>query len=474
MDEQKENHSVEEKQEELEERVENELISALNRKDKEAVLKLVEDSHPIDLAYALEEASDSDIVFLATILPDQQMAEIIEQADDELQVRIMKLFDLNKIIRIFQHMSKDDIVDILGDMPANRRKELVKLMKSSDQEVIRNLLGYGESTAGGIMTTEYISMRSSLTVSQALEKVKEIAPKTEEINILYVLNEKKQLVGTVSLRELLVAKNYDTLQDIMEDNVISVEPEADQEDVARLVSKYDLHAIPVVNKRKGMLGIITVDDIIDVIEEENTEDMLKMGGVSKEEDVDSTVLESVKLRLPWLLINLVTAFLASSVVSLFEDTISQVVALAAAMPIVAGMGGQRGHPDPGGGGPGHCPGGHQTPRQRTPDPPGHHRRLHQWPGERDHRRGSDRVDEPQSGPGAHHPGGHDLQPDDRSPGGVPGAGGPESHELRPGRGFQHLHHHFHRCMRVLHFPGPGQDVSAIFVTVISPLKKFFL
>lgn len=157
-----------------------------------------------------------------------------------------------------------------------------------------------------------------------------------------MLNEKKQLVGTVSLRELLVAKNYDTLDDIMEDNVISVEPEADQEDVARLVSKYDLHAIPVVNKRKGMLGIITVDDIIDVIEEENTEDMLKMGGVSKEEDVDSTVLESVKLRLPWLLINLVTAFLASSVVSMFEDTISQVVALAAAMPIVAGMGGNAG------------------------------------------------------------------------------------------------------------------------------------
>ena len=455
MDEQKENHSVEAKQEELEERVENELISALNRKDKDGVLKLVEDSHPIDLAYALEEASDSDIVFLATILPDQQMAEIIEQADDELQVRIMKLFDLNKIIRIFQHMSKDDIVDILGDMPANRRKELVKLMKSSDQEVIRNLLGYGESTAGGIMTTEYISMRSSLTVSQALEKVKEIAPKTEEINILYVLNEKKQLVGTVSLRELLVAKNYDTLNDIMEDNVISVEPEADQEDVARLVSKYDLHAIPVVNKRKGMLGIITVDDIIDVIEEENTEDMLKMGGVSKEEDVDSTVLESVKLRLPWLLINLVTAFLASSVVSLFEDTISQVVALAAAMPIVAGMGGQCGDPDPGGGGPGHRFGRYQAPRQRDPDPPRHRRGLHRRPGEWGDRWGRDRVDEPQLGPGSHHLGGHDLQPDDRGPGGLPGAGDPESPELRPSCGLQHLHHHLYRCVRVLHLPGPG-------------------
>ena len=227
-------------------------------------------------------------------------------------------------------------------MPANRRKELVKLMKTSDQTVIRDLLGYGESTAGGIMTTEYISMRSTLTVSQALEKVKEIAPKTEEINILYITNDRKQLVGTVSLRELLVAKNYDTLNDIMEDNVISVEPEADQEDVARLVSKYDLHAIPVVNKCKGIIGIITVDDIIDVIEEENTEDMLKLGGVSKEEDVDSTVFESVRMRLPWLLVNLITAFLASATVSLFEDTISQVVALAAAMPIVAGMGGNAG------------------------------------------------------------------------------------------------------------------------------------
>ena len=140
MDEQKENHSVEEKQEELEERVENELISALNRKDKEAVLKLVEDSHPIDLAYALEEASDSDIVFLATILPDQQMAEIIEQADDELQVRIMKLFDLNKIIRIFQHMSKDDIDKAVKEAEQfaaedKKRKDEVDTHNAADQVI---------------------------------------------------------------------------------------------------------------------------------------------------------------------------------------------------------------------------------------------------------------------------------------------------------------------------------------------------
>jgi magnesium transporter len=328
-----------ENQEILEEHMENELTSALERKDKAAVSALLEEAHPIDLAIALEDVSDSDILFLNSLLSSEQMAEIVEQAEEDLQVRIMKLLDLNKILEVFQYMSKDDIVDILGNMPVNRRKELVRLMKSSDQAVIRNLLGYSETSAGGIMTTEFISMRSTLTVSQALEKVKEIAPRTEEINILYITNERKQLVGTVSLRELLVAENYDQLKDIMEDNVISVEPETDQEDVARLVSKYDLHAIPVVNKRKGIIGIITVDDIIDVIEEENTEDILKLGGVNKEEDVDSTVLESVHMRLPWLLVNLVTAFLASATVSVFEDTISQVVALAASMPIVAGMGG---------------------------------------------------------------------------------------------------------------------------------------
>jgi magnesium transporter len=318
------------------------LQEVLAAKNDAAVLAAVEDAHPVDLAIALEEIEDKDILYLSSLLSPEKMADILEQADEDIQDHVMRILDSNKILQIFHYMSKDDIVDILGDMPANRRKELVNLMKSGEQQTIRNLLGYDEHTAGGIMTTEYITVRNTLTVSQALEKVKEIAPKTEEINTIYVLNVKKQLVGTVSIRELLVAKNYDVINDIMEDNVVSTEPETDQEEVARLVSKYDLHAIPVVNKRKGLLGIITVDDIIDVIEEENTEDMLKLGGVSKEESIDSSFVESVKMRLPWLTVNLLTAFMAAATVSLFEGTISQVVALAAAMPIVAGMGGNAG------------------------------------------------------------------------------------------------------------------------------------
>ncbi len=328
--------------EDVEQAVLTKLQEVLATHDDAAVKAVVDEVHPVDLAIALEDIEDNDILYLSTLLSSETLADILEQAEENLQNHVMQILDVNRIIQIFHYMSKDDIVDILGELPANRRKEIVNLMKFGDRQTIRNLLGYDEHSAGGIMTTEYITVRSTLTVSQALEKVKEIAPKTEEINTIYVLNEKKQLVGTISIRDLLVAKNYDIIKDVMEDNVVSTEPETDQEEVARLVSKYDLHVIPVVNKRKGMLGIITVDDIIDVIEEENTEDMLKLGGVSKEESIDSSFAESVKMRLPWLTINLLTAFLAAATVSLFEGTIAQVVALAAAMPIVAGMGGNAG------------------------------------------------------------------------------------------------------------------------------------
>ncbi len=192
------------------------------------------------------------------------------------------------------------------------------------------------------MTTEYIALRGDLTILDALKKVKQIGPKTEVIETIFVLNEKKELVGTADLRDLLLAPEEHQLYEITDKNMIFVHPEVDQEEVALLVSKYDLKAIPVVNKKNALLGIVTVDDIIDVIVEEQTEDMLRLGGVNEEDRVDSPLLTSVRKRLPWLFVNLATAFLASFTVGLFEDVIAQVVALAAAMPIVAGMGGNAG------------------------------------------------------------------------------------------------------------------------------------
>ena len=223
-----------------------------------------------------------------------------------------------------------------------KRKQLINLMKAGDKKVIEQLLGYEEDSAGGLMTTEYIALSQNLTMINALKKIKEIGPKTEVIETIFVLNDKKQLIGTADLRDILVANDNVTLGYIMDDQVISVAPETDQEDVSLLVSKYDLTTIPVVNKNNGLLGIITVDDIIDVIQEEHTEDMLQMHGVNKEESLDSTLLESIKMRLPWLIVNLVTAFLASFTVKMFESTIEQIVALSATMTIVTGMGGNAG------------------------------------------------------------------------------------------------------------------------------------
>ena len=194
----------------------------------------------------------------------------------------------------------------------------------------------------GIMTTEYIALYQNLTVKDAMKKIKEITPKTEYIQTIYVMNSNKKIKGTVDLRDIIIAEENLKLADIAEENFIYVEPELDQEEVAKIVSKYDLNAVPVLNSSKRMLGIIMVDDIVDVLVEEQTEDILKMGGVAKEETLDSTLIESIKMRLPWLLVNLITAFLASLTVKAFENTIAKVVALSAIMSIVTGMGGNAG------------------------------------------------------------------------------------------------------------------------------------
>ena len=170
--------------EDVEQAVLTKLQEVLATHDDAAVKAVVDEVHPVDLAIALEDIEDNDILYLSTLLSSETLADILEQAEENLQNHVMQILDVNRIIQIFHYMSKDDIVDILGELPANRRKEIVNLMKFGDRQTIRNLLGYDEHSAGGIMTTEYITVRSTLTVSQALEKVKEIAPKTEEINTI--------------------------------------------------------------------------------------------------------------------------------------------------------------------------------------------------------------------------------------------------------------------------------------------------
>lgn len=309
---------------------------------EEELEEYLEDNHFVDVAESFEELDDEELLRVFELMTDEQKANVIEQADDDLQERIFELIPDEEAIDILAFMSPDDIVDILGFIDIRKSKSILTKMKRSQANKIRELLGYEEDTAGGIMTTQYIAFKENLEIKEVMKKIKMIAPRTEVIETIFVTNSKKELVGEADLRDILISSDETKLSEIMDENPKYVYVEEDQEDVARLVSKYDLKVVPVINHKKMILGIITIDDIIDVIQEENTEDILKLGGVSEEEDIYSDFWFSVKQRLPWLVINLGTAFLASFVIGLFSRTVEKVVILSSVMTIISGMGGNAG------------------------------------------------------------------------------------------------------------------------------------
>lgn len=315
-----------------------EIIAHGNAREME---KLFEKQEPIDIAHALEDATDDETTHFLSLVSDEHLANILEDAEPKERNRLVGLLGNHRLLFIFPFMEKDDIVDILGEMEIGRQKSLMNLMKTEDRRIITDLLHYPPESAGGIMTTQYLALRNTMTVEEGFNTIRKIGPRTEQIETIYIVDDKKKLMGYVDLRDLLSASAGDLIAQYVETNVISVAPEADQEVAARLVSKYDLNSIPVVSNGI-ILGIITVDDIIDVIQQEHEEDMAQMAGASVEEDLSTPLATSVKLRLPWLLINLLTAFLASSIVNVFQSTIEQVVALSAIMTIISGMGGNAG------------------------------------------------------------------------------------------------------------------------------------
>mgnify|MGYP000954536584 CR=1 FL=1 len=331
----------EEEEEELTSEEIAEDIKHLNT--EEELTEYLEEVHNVDIAESFEEIeSDEELLRVFNLLSDENKAEILEEADEDLQKRILYLIPEDEVLEIFSYMSPDDIADILGYIGFTKSKSLLNQMKRSEANKLRELLGYADDSAGGIMTTQYIAFKKNLNIKEVMEKIKLIAPRTEYIETIFVLDLDGTVIGEADLRDILIADENTLLEDITNENILSVRPNDDQEEVARLVSRYGLKVVPVINKRKNLLGIITIDDVVDVIQEENTEDILKLAGAGDDESLSTNLSESMKKRLPWLLINLVTAFLASFTVGLFSKTIDTVVALAVAMPIVSGMGGNAG------------------------------------------------------------------------------------------------------------------------------------
>lgn len=319
------------------------LEQVIQRGDVDDASAFFDRYHAVDIDEVLEDLEPADLQFFLFMLDAEQVADLIENAEPDLQPKMTRFYSTKELIEIFSFMTNADVADLLGLMSTKRRKEVLNYMKASESDILKMILSYEEDSAARIMTTEFISLRQSLTVREALLKIKEIAPTTEIIESIFITDDRHRIQGIVNLRDILVAPGFKPLADLVENHPFFVYAEQDQEEAANLIYKYDLKYLPVVNKNMAILGVITSDDIIDVMEEEHNEDILAMGGVSKDEEYDSSFFHSIKSRLPWLVINLFTAFMASAVVSMFESTISQVVALAAAMPIVTGMGGNAGN-----------------------------------------------------------------------------------------------------------------------------------
>lgn len=319
----------------------DELKKILLSKDSQQIKKVITNIHPADILDILHEDEES-IKQLMDNLPNNIVASVIEEEDNiEDQYDLLKLFSDLKQRQILDEMSNDEITDLLGELEESEKQDILSKMDQDDKEDVERLLTFDPDTAGGIMTTEYISIRARNTVEKTLKYLQENTNQ-DATYYLYVIDPENVLKGVVSLRDI-VTSSFDTkMIDITNPNVKTIMYNEDQEEVAKKFQKYGFILMPVVDEMDHLLGVIEFDDIIDIIQEENTEDINLLGGVDSEERLDSTVGESFKSRIPWLIVNLFTAVMAASVVSFFEGTIAQVVTLATVMPIVTGMGGNAG------------------------------------------------------------------------------------------------------------------------------------
>ncbi|HHX51319.1 MAG TPA: magnesium transporter [Clostridia bacterium] len=300
---------------------------------------------PADIADILQQMEEMDRAKLFIRLDGETAALVLRRLNTEAVESLLHILDPERIAAVLDEMSLDDAADFLGEVSENVKTELLDLMEVEEASDVKELLAYPEDTAGGIMTTEYVAILEDISAEKAIQVLRETAPDAETVYYVYVINTKNQLVGVISLRELIIANPETLITDIMQKKVISVRVDTDQEEVARVVTRYDFLAVPVIDHDRSLVGIVTVDDVIDVIHEEATEDIYRLAGAQQvEEDLPlpERLVASVRSRLPWLLVTLMGGMLAGQVLRGLETELSRMVALAFFIPLLTGMGGNVG------------------------------------------------------------------------------------------------------------------------------------
>jgi len=300
------------------------------------------DIHPNDLAEIIEGLDSQQKRDLFLLLSEQDAATLVQEMDESEQVDLIHLLTKERASAILNEMDTDDATDLLAELAPEEAGELLALVEEETKEDIEDLLSYPADSAGGIMTTDYISVSETLTVAEAFVQLRRIAPGAEVVYYVYVVDSENRLKGTLQLRDLISSPDETKLLDIIRKNPITVPVDMNQEKVAGVVSKYDLLAIPVTDNEGHLLGVITVDDVLDVIEEETTEDILHLAGAGSVKGVniiDIPIINLVKKRLPWLLIALFGGILAGSVITVYETQLQSVIVLAVFIPMIMNMGG---------------------------------------------------------------------------------------------------------------------------------------
>jgi magnesium transporter len=314
----------------------------LKEKQYKAIKSIFDTMNPVDTALLLPEFEEREIVLLFRLIPKENASMVFSYIEPEQQQILLEAFTDNELKLIMDDMFIDDAVDVIEEMPANVVTRILSAA-GDKRTVINSILNYPEDSAGSIMTIEYISLHPSMTIGDALKKIKSNGDEYETVNICYVV-EKHKLLGTITAMDLLTCDDDELVTDVMEDNVITVTTTTDKEEVAQLFDKYDLLTIPVVDRENCIVGIVTVDDAIDVIQEEAEEDFQKMAAIAPTDKpyLKTSIWDLWKVRIPWLVFLMISATFTGVIISSFEDALSKVVILTAYIPMIMGTGGNSG------------------------------------------------------------------------------------------------------------------------------------
>lgn len=314
--------------------------SGQTRKARDLLLE----SNVVDIAEFFDTLEGADLIVLFRILPKDVAADVFSYMDIDGQKYLVEKMSDEEIAGILKELYMDDAVDFIEELPANVVTKVLNNTTSERRNMINRLLSYPEDSAGSIMTTEYVDLKQNLTVLQAIQRIKKIGFDRETINTLYVINENRKLEGILEIRQLILSPPDAIIKDIMDTNYVYVQTTDDQEDVANMFIKYGYIAMPVVDKEHRLVGIVTVDDILSIIEEENEEDFAKMNALSPSDDtyMESSVFELAKKRIYWLLFLMVSATFTGIIIRRYENVLSKVVILASFIPMLMDTGGNAG------------------------------------------------------------------------------------------------------------------------------------